>query len=224
MNKSIKLFSIATLLLSSSLVNAMYEAPADKMWRGVKSNDPIVMQEAYEDFVGNRINCDTSIFLNNNYDENLDHQQDNYLIYASRFGYISVIEKLIELGIKLKVKNENNQGARAFIIAVVKGNVEIVEALLKAGVDIDATNEYKETALSDESKLDMVRLLVNKGASITKKNDNGSTAIDLARMRWRTKIANFLQEQLILKRDVITKELSEYFPRGIDKMITEYVD
>lgn len=71
------------------------------------------------------------------------------------------------------------------LIEAVKNNdINKINSILKSGkADINSKDKYCETALmiaSCKGNLEIVKLLVDNGADINIKNNNGKTALDLA--------------------------------------------
>lgn len=91
---------------------------------------------------------------------------------------------------------------------VLTGEVDKVEAALdKEGtsVDLDAKDDYGFTALqlaADRGHLEIVKLLVNRGANIGVKDPDGLTAISLAEAADRGDIVAFLEDFLADKGSV----------------------
>ena len=85
---------------------------------------------------------------------------------------------------------------KALIEASTWGNNELVEKLLKNGADIDATDtKYQNTALhwaAYRNHLDLVKLLINMGATVDLRNKFGSTPLFWAARRGGAEIVKFL--------------------------------
>jgi ankyrin repeat protein len=84
--------------------------------------------------------------------------------------------------------------------AVMKTDALVnVQALLLEGAEVNARDDMGMTALmwaSYKGKSGCVKLLVEKGADISLKNKDGSSAIDIASARKNDTIKIFLQKSL----------------------------
>jgi ankyrin repeat protein len=118
-------------------------------------------------------------------DADLDVEDDmgwTILIYASVFGDKSIIEAIIEGG--ADVNQMPSDGWNALHTVVAKNMREQAEILLDKGAHIDTpTGDDEETAFHialRSDHIDLVRLLLKRGADTTMKTKKGQSAWDLA--------------------------------------------
>ncbi|AEO53660.1 hypothetical protein MYCTH_2295301 [Thermothelomyces thermophilus ATCC 42464] len=107
---------------------------------------------------------------------------------ASRHGHLEAVKILLDEGANPNLKDRN--GATALNIAAhyaPKNQAAIIRALLKARASVDATdpklgnNTPLMTVIVQTRNLDSISELINKGASLSAKNNAGETAEDLAK-------------------------------------------
>jgi ankyrin repeat protein len=77
---------------------------------------------------------------------------------------------------------KDKEESTCLMYAVRSASKKLVEMLLEKGADIDATNFYGITALmyATESDIDILRLLIEKGASLEERSPVFGTALDWA--------------------------------------------
>ncbi|KAL2184044.1 hypothetical protein L209DRAFT_757383 [Thermothelomyces heterothallicus CBS 203.75] len=110
------------------------------------------------------------------------------LTLAARYGHLEAVKVLLDEGANPNLKDRN--GATALNIAAhyaPKNQAAIIRALLKARASVDATdpklgnNTPLMTVIVQTRNLDSISELINKGASLSAKNNAGETAEDLAK-------------------------------------------
>jgi ankyrin repeat protein len=85
-------------------------------------------------------------------------------------------------------------------VAAIRRDVEMVAALLDAGAAIDARGERDYTALLEaisQNHLEVVRLLLARGAGTALANDDGQTPLDLAELTKQNEIQSLLRAPAI---------------------------
>lgn len=135
---------------------------------------------------------------------------NNALILQTKYHRLDIVSFLLTQGVNLEYKN--NDGETAFILAAsgeqASGNVEypITHFLLNSGADISDKDRYGKTALiyvsGDDSydaegglkKLELVKLLVEKGALVNERAKDGGTALLAAASKGNARIVEFLLE------------------------------
>jgi ankyrin repeat protein len=85
---------------------------------------------------------------------------------------------LIENGADLEV--EDDTGSTTLYYACLRG-VEVVHILIDAKADVNAQNIYGRTPLMNSvENLDVAKLLIENGADLAKKDEDGNTALHMA--------------------------------------------
>ena len=96
----------------------------------------------------------------------------------------------------LALKNERGFTPLHMALSSFQSSEELIKKLIDAGSDVNTENIYKESPLHDAVKqenLAWVKVLVENGAVINKKDYRANTALDWARKRQSHKIIDFLQ-------------------------------
>lgn len=99
------------------------------------------------------------------------------LMVAIQDDRTDIIKILLENGANVNAKNNN--GATAFGIAVMMGNIEIVKLFLKAGADVNsyyAGMSSLQIAITNRNK-DVFKLLIENDANVNALSDGGQTAL-----------------------------------------------
>jgi ankyrin repeat protein len=110
----------------------------------------------------------------------------NPLYIACQQGHLAVITELLEQP-KIEV-NQARDGVTPLFMACQYNQLDVIELLLKTpGIDINSRGLANHTPLlvaclsSDtQNNEKLFQLLLNKGASLSHKNDKGQTALDIA--------------------------------------------
>ena len=124
-----------------------------------------------------------------------DERGNTVLMIGTKFGYIDVVNTLLESGANANLMNYLKE--TALMYAAMRCDPTIVVALLKNCVDnIDATDFHGDTALITAVRsfnADIVNILIKKGANINVKGEYGKTALIFA-VNTTTNIINILIE------------------------------
>jgi ankyrin repeat protein len=84
--------------------------------------------------------------------------------------------------------------------AFFNNRIEILKMLFEKGADvnrpIDNVNNTFLHFASLRGKLEMVKMLLNAGADVNAKNDDGETAIDLAKSQWYPEVIKLLESEI----------------------------
>lgn len=111
-----------------------------------------------------------------------DHMGSTFLHRAAREGHVEIVEKLLESGASVCL--EDLYGHLPLHVASMSGHPKIVQLLLNQ--DCDALDKMSSTKLSPlhcaakEGKLEVVKLLLERGASLNVQNSYGHTPLMLA--------------------------------------------
>ncbi len=125
------------------------------------------------------------------------NEEDAYgyapLWYSAQKGDLATTELLLERGADL-----NKWGVGALSQACINDHRDVAELLINRGVNVDAIvyDYIKWTALmaaTNAGHLDVVRMLVKKGASVDMRDKDGKTALMIAEGRGQIEIAEFLK-------------------------------
>lgn len=119
-----------------------------------------------------------------NHGASLSTGQTSLLYMAVSVGDLEMVSVLVELGANVNFEGENNWTALHYACAY--GGCKIIKVLLKAGANINAINTNGNTPLHMVIRcytgvsIQLVELLLNKGADPHFKNHEGKTALDVA--------------------------------------------
>jgi ankyrin repeat protein len=117
------------------------------------------------------------------------------LIFASMCGSMLVCDQLISYGAEVDVCND--QGDTALMCASYFGQYEVVRCLLQRDANVNLFNHAGATALMcsvDRGHIKTMKLLVEMGhGSILTKDNDGNTALGIAKLNGYTEIAQYLE-------------------------------
>ncbi len=138
----------------------------------------------------------------------------NYLKKEDKI-LISHVEKLINSGVDVNLKDFNNFGATALMYACEKGNFEVVDLLIKKNVKINLTDNLKYTALmcaAEFGHIKIVELLFKNAADLNLRDKIGDTAVALAFKHSHMNVVEFLLDNgaLILNQNLWAKPLMDF--------------
>ena len=120
---------------------------------------------------------------------------DTALIIAAQYGYIDIVNLLLECG--ATTDNQKNNGARVLITASYEGHTYIVNSLLKHKAVTDVVDMYGCTALmyaAYKGCTDIVKLLLKHKAATDLVNQDGWTALMAASQNGHSKTVKILLE------------------------------
>jgi ankyrin repeat protein len=136
----------------------------------------------------------------------LEERMGNYnmtsLLFAADKGKLAIVKLLLEKGADMNARDED--GWTVLHWAVFSGDAGMLQILLDNGalhlIDVTETsNEPGDTPLHkvawDDSRLAVGQMLVERGASVNPKNDNGVTPYQVARL-YSPAVAKYLWSQL----------------------------
>ena len=120
----------------------------------------------------------------------------NGLRRAAGRGHVDVVRLLVDTGVE--VECVDGDGKTALCSASRGGRVDVVRALVgEGGADVNKAGRGGWTPLmwaSLEGKEDAVRVLLELGADVGVREDEGETALDVARRTGRNGIVAVLEE------------------------------
>ena len=121
------------------------------------------------------------------------------LIHAVQNGHIEVAKLLISRGANVNMKAEG--GWTALHHAVAFSTKEMTELLIKNGAEMDAGTDVKNhSAIFSLSDVEIIILLIESGANVKARNEDGLTPLHAFSAAWHIRSGNpFLTEE-ILKR------------------------
>jgi uncharacterized protein len=125
-------------------------------------------------------------------------QDESALMMAALGGHAGLVKTLIDKGADV-----NKTGWAPLHYAATKGHVVIIKMLLDKFAYIDAESPNKSTPLMMAAMygtFDAVRLLVEEGADVLLKNEQGLTALDFATRANRADSVAYLTKVMEAKR------------------------
>lgn len=109
---------------------------------------------------------------------------------------VALLQRLITAGANINTKGNN--GTTALIRAAMKGRLETVKWLIKEGADLNLSDDTGKTALYwavvKGRSLELIRTLIEAGASVDNCNCCGDTALMQAALRGYTEMVKCLVE------------------------------
>lgn len=120
------------------------------------------------------------------------------LLGAAEYGYAEIIKALIAKGADVNARSKLNR--TALMVSAVNGHTSTVQALLSAGADVNGKDsKYGATALmgaATNGHVDIVKALIEKGAKLNERNNNGMTALEMAKSKGQTKVVQILENAI----------------------------
>lgn len=128
------------------------------------------------------------------------------LHYASRKGYVRLIEKLIKVGANVNEKitkiaefDERLKPQTPLQLSADSGHKNCCEILLKHGASVNERNSNGQTALhiaAIRGNADVVIVLLKNGASLKLQSDDGHTPIQAAEKNGKNEIIPLLKRRI----------------------------
>ncbi|KAG8201399.1 hypothetical protein JTE90_016870 [Oedothorax gibbosus] len=137
--------------------------------------------------------------LGTSFDANVTDEKDfTPLMWASGFGQLETVQKLLKLG--AVVTSTGKSGENALILASSSGHAAIVRELINYEAEVDCVDQDGNTALMHavyNNHAACVQELLNAGADFTITNEAVETAFDIA-IKKRSKHAQAVLEKHML--------------------------
>ena len=99
------------------------------------------------------------------------------LVLTVRHSDASTLKFLLKLGAEANAKDDDTT---ALMFAAEYSTPEGIKALIDAGAEVDAVNRAGWTALMHANEVEHVRVLLNAGANMAIKNNDGDTVLAMA--------------------------------------------
>ena len=116
---------------------------------------------------------------------------------AAVVGHLEAVRTLIAAGANIHAAATNAFKVQTIHAAVASRNIEIVRVVLEAGADPNAAQQHGFRPIHEagnNGNRELAELLMQHGAAPALKNDQGKTAVDLAREKGHTAFASWLAE------------------------------
>jgi ankyrin repeat protein len=173
----------------------------------------VLMRASYGGYTYGRYAEVVKLILDKGADVNIKtNEGETALMAASSSGYAEVVKLLLDKGADVNIKT--SRGTTALITASSGGYAEVVKLLLDKGADVNMKTDEGITALMETSSggyskreifgkaptaaaerecLEVVKLLLVKGADINVKNSKGETALMIAKDKGYKEIVGMLE-------------------------------
>ena len=99
------------------------------------------------------------------------------LVLTARHGDASTLKFLLKLGAKANAKDDDTT---ALMFAAENGTPEMIKALIDEGAKVDAVDDNGWTALMHANEVENLQVLLNAGANMAIKNNDGDTVLAMA--------------------------------------------
>lgn len=122
---------------------------------------------------------------------------ESALMAAVTGGWFDIVRLLVKKGANLEYQNEYSNKDTAVILAAGKGSRNILEYLLQKDGIVNYQNEFGETALMravSMEEIDNIKTLLAYNADTKLKNDQGLTALDIAKDKNYSEIISILEK------------------------------
>lgn len=115
---------------------------------------------------------------------------------AAFFGHADAVKVLLDYGATVDGKDQSRFGNTALDAAVAANHADVVRILLAAGAQSNVRDSADYTPLhkaAQNGNLEILRLLVEKGADVAAVRKGGGTALDEATAKGHAEVAEFLR-------------------------------
>jgi ankyrin repeat protein len=114
------------------------------------------------------------------------------LVIATRNGDLTTARILLDRGADPNAKDDDTT---VLMLAAENGNPALVKAVIDAGAELDAVDDSGWTAMMHADEVENVRTLLNAGANMAVKNNDGETALAMAIKYDQTEIVQLLKSR-----------------------------
>ncbi len=134
-----------------------------------------------------------------------DSQSFTALAYAAMEGFSNIVKILVARGADVNVKNDDGDTALTLVMSNLgrESSLDAIKPLMENIADTNARTEIGDIPLIDpvqlsggswyqEQVLEIVQILLDKGAEVNVKNNNGDTALTLATKNNNQEVVNLL--------------------------------
>ena len=112
-----------------------------------------------------------------------DGQKGAFLLFASQYGLLSVIEAMIDSGANLNLNMKDSNGRTPLVWAALRGYEAVVRLLIERDAEIDSRDSEGRTPLSWAAwfgRKAVVRLFIERDAEIDSRDNTGRTPLSCA--------------------------------------------
>uniref|UniRef100_A0A8C5WD73 Fibronectin type III and ankyrin repeat domains 1 n=1 Tax=Leptobrachium leishanense TaxID=445787 RepID=A0A8C5WD73_9ANUR len=117
--------------------------------------------------------------------------------WAADGGHLNIIQWMIDDGCEVDVKDHSSQWTPLMRVSAITGYTDVARCFIMAGANVNAKDSDGKTPLmiaTLNNHVGLVRLLVEKGADRSIKNEYGISIIDMAKAFNRQNVADILEE------------------------------
>jgi ankyrin repeat protein len=175
-------------------VQQLLEAGAPIEQRDARGRTPVLAATA-----GNHVEVVRALIARGADVNAQDDQRDSAFLLAGASGYTEIVRATLAAGADLK--STNRYGGTALIPACHHGHVDTVRLLLTTAIDVDHVNNLGWTALLEAVILgdggpahsEIVRLLIDRRASVNLADKEGVTPLTHAQERGQERVVKLLR-------------------------------
>ncbi len=125
-----------------------------------------------------------------------DKESEPALFYAVGSGRLRTVQFLIKRGVDVNVRCQGSDRGSPLHTACVWNRFKVAAALINAGADIDAVDASNRTPIMFAimgDHVDLVRLLIARGANLLRMSQSGKSPLKIAKARGNKLILSILR-------------------------------